>query len=123
MITFLVVLGVVLFAVVMLILTTRDQQIGTTEFTRGQIVAATKASEEKAKNIEDILKQCGVQIASITYDDLLDDDGIWGYRIRTSDGYNVILYTTYNQIVDSIKYAGNYLYNNGKTLAKLSSFQ
>lgn len=122
LITFLVVLGVVLFAVVMLILTTRDQQIGTTEFTRGQIVAATKASNEKAQGIESILKSCDVEPIAIIYDDILDYDNLWGYRIKTKEGANVIMYTTHDHQVSALKYADYYLYQNGEQLLKLSQF-
>lgn len=45
-----------------------------------------------------------------------------GYRIETREVKNVILYLNKDKTVNSVKYAGNFLYQNGKCIASLTDY-
>ncbi len=122
LIAFLVFLGIAVFSVVMVVKTIGDQPSRTQSNTLNQIISVTKASNDKAQILEDILDSCEIEPVTMIYDQLLDHDSLWGYRIQTKEGANVIMYTTHDHQMDTLKYADYYLYQNGEQLLKLSDF-
>lgn len=79
------------------------------------IISATESSKEQATSILSILRNAGVKsIISVKYDYILDDVGTKGYRVESSELTNVILYLNEQKQVNSIRYAGKYLYSINK---------
>lgn len=102
--------------------------IANTEFMSSNVNKIMKVGiedKEKANQIDEILKECGVNIQDIIHEELLDNAtgaNEKGYRI-TSDGIkNIILYLREDNTVYSIKYANNFLYNNNTVMSNLSDY-
>lgn len=78
------------------------------------IITACEVTEEQAKAIWDILQECGIGgIASISHDTMLDGlynpDDI-GYRIKTDEGNNPVLYLNGSGEVTQVRWADQTLY-------------
>lgn len=71
----------------------------------------------QANDIEKFLKTLGItDVDEIKHDEILDDtNGIKGYRIKTDDYNNIILYMNPNKTVQAVRYAGKNLYKDGIT--------
>lgn len=83
-------------------------------------------NDEQAKEIDDILSQCGISnISEITHDELLDnahENGETGYRISADYSDNIILYLNPDKTVRFIIYADNKLYSKGKVKANINDY-
>lgn len=83
-------------------------------------------TDEQGKEIDTILKDCGIDnISSISHDELLDnahEDNESGYRIKCDRADNVILYLTKDNAVHSLVYADNKLFAKGKVKATIQDF-
>lgn len=83
-------------------------------------------TDEQGKEIDAILKDCGLNnISNISHDELLDnahEENESGYRIECDRSDNVILYLTKEKKVHSLIYADNKLYAKGKVKAKIQDF-
>lgn len=81
-------------------------------------------NEQQIANFNEITTKCGFTTKNITRDDSLDGlDGedTLGFRIETQYNNNVILYIKDGN-VKSIRFADNYLYNDGTFLGVLSDY-
>ena len=93
---------------------------------KSKIEEAVGCSQDEAKAIEDILKQCDIT----DYQDVKADKGLngaWnkkdkGYRVETQDGDEVLMWLTQKNKVLVLKYADNMLYKKGKAKAKLTDY-
>lgn len=78
------------------------------------IMEACEVTQTQAENIWAILQDCGIGgIENITHDTMLDglytSDDI-GYRIRTEDGNNPVLYLNGSGEVNMVRWADQTLY-------------
>lgn len=100
--------------------------MGTGDYKLVLIKTETKTTEEEASNINDIIKQVGIDnFTKITYDELLNDiegQGTKGYRITTSYSDNIILYVDSSNKVFSIRWADRDFYKDGKPLLNVNDF-
>lgn len=81
-------------------------------------------SEEQINNFNTIVSKCGITVDKIVRDDSLDEldgENTIGFRIRNKYSNNIILYVK-NGTVKSIRFADNYLYNEGNFLGRLSDY-
>ena len=82
-------------------------------------------SEEEINNFNTIVSKCGIKVNKIVRDDSLDDldgENTLGFRIQNQYSNNIILYIKDGK-VKSIRYADNYLYNDGNFLGVFSNYQ
>lgn len=84
-------------------------------------------SSEDGKNIDNILKECGIEtLSAFEHDKLLDNahsEGETGYRLSISDSVdNIILYLDSDKNVYSISYNTYDLYADGKAVAKIQDY-
>lgn len=83
-------------------------------------------TDEQASDIEKVLSDCGIeQISSIEHDELLDNahiDGESGYRLKTGNIDNIILYLSPDKSVNQIRYADYDLYIDGSTTTTLQDY-
>lgn len=83
-------------------------------------------TDEQATSIELVLNDCGIeQISSIEYDELLDNahlDGETGYRLKTGNIDNIILYLSSDKSVNQVRYADYDLYADGSNVATLQDY-
>lgn len=84
-------------------------------------------TEEQSKNLDEVLKSCGIEsVKNIEHDELLDNAHSadeTGYRITISDSIdNIILYLDADKNVYSIRYADYDLYTNGESLATIDDY-
>ncbi len=86
----------------------------------------TGCSAEQEVEILSILENCGIKsIDSIEHDEILDDlneVGETGYRISSNDINNIILYLKVDKTVNTVRYAGNKLYENGEVKSTISDY-
>lgn len=93
---------------------------------KSKIEEAVGCSQDEAKAIEDILKQCDIT----DYQDVKADEGLngaWkkndkGFRIEMQDGKEVLMWLNKNNKVIILKYGENMLYKKGKAKAKLTDY-
>lgn len=81
-------------------------------------------NSQQILTFNEIATKCGFRVKSITRDDSLDGldgDNTLGFRIETQYKGNVILYIKDGN-VKSIRFADNYLYNDGNFLGILSDY-
>lgn len=79
---------------------------------------------QQISNFNEIANNCGFTVKNISRDDSLDGldgENTLGFRIETQYKGNVILYIKDGN-VKSIRFADNYLYNNGNYYSKLSDY-
>lgn len=91
----------------------------------GIIMKAGIDDKEKATQIDAVLKECGIETKTITYDSNLDNStgaDEKGYRISTKDLNNIILYLREDNSVYSIRYADEFLYNDNAVVSKITDF-
>lgn len=116
---------VVIFFIICIIVAIVMSNNQTTSANSTKLIQVGIEDKEKANQIDNILKECGVNIQEITHEEVLDNaTGIneKGYRI-TADGIkNVVLYVREDDTVYSIKYADNFLYNDNQVVSKLTDF-
>lgn len=81
---------------------------------------------EQGKEIDSILKKCGIEnLKSASHDELLDnahEDKETGYRLSTNETKNIILYLNSNKKVNSIRYADYDLYANNSVVANIQDY-
>lgn len=79
--------------------------------------------EESAKARE-ILKECGIEnIKSVTHDELLDYDGLIGYRVSTElDKIGDVCVYFDNEKLRQVRFLGQYLYRNQQVEAVAQDF-
>jgi len=109
----LVLLMIIIIPVIVLVNLIQNER-----YPKNSIMIAAKTSYEHSNYILDTLSNCGVKnIKSVTFDDFLSDDELTGYRIKTDEFNNVILYL-YNtdKTIESIRYVGVYLFQNNKVV-------
>lgn len=88
----------------------------------GKIATAFGVDEVSATESADILKRIEIEeLESIEHDELLDHDGLKGYR-AVADGSKIIIYTSEAGTIEDIKYVDKYLYRGGKVRSKLNYF-
>ena len=88
------------------------------------IIANIGCTNEQSAVINDIMVRCGIdKVSSIEHDELLDHDGLRGYRMKTKDVNNIIMYIddAYNNVF-SIRYADNDLYANGVVKDNITNY-
>ena len=81
-------------------------------------------NSQQISNFNEIANKCGFNVKNITRDDSLDGldgDNTLGFRIETQYKGNVILYIKDGN-VKSIRFADNYLYNDGNYFGELSDY-
>lgn len=81
-------------------------------------------NSQQISNFNEIANKCGFTVKNITRDDSLDGldrDNTLGFRIETQYKGNVILYIKDGN-VKSIRFADNYLYNDGNYFGELSDY-
>ena len=81
-------------------------------------------NSQQISNFNEIANKCGFTVKNITRDDSLDGldgDNTLGFRIETQYKGNVILYIKDGN-VKSIRFAKNYLYNDGNYFGELSDY-
>lgn len=81
-------------------------------------------NSQQISNFNEIANKCGFTVKNITRDyslDGLDGDNTLGFRIETQYKGNVILYIKDGN-VKSIRFADNYLYNDGNYFGELSDY-
>lgn len=81
-------------------------------------------NSQQIENFNKITNKCGFMVKNITRDDSLDGldgDNTLGFRIETQYKGNVILYIKDGN-VKSIRFADNYLYNDGNYFGVLSDY-
>ncbi len=81
-------------------------------------------STQQITSFNEIATKCGFTPKGITRDDSLDGldgDNTLGFRIETQYTLNVILYIKDGN-VKSIRFADNYLYNDGNFIGVLSDY-
>lgn len=81
-------------------------------------------NSQQISNFNEIANKCGFTVKNITRDDSLDGldgDNTLGFRIETQYKGNVILYIK-DGTVKSIRFADNYLYNDGNYFGELSDY-
>lgn len=81
-------------------------------------------NSQQISNFNEIANKCGFTVKNITRDDSLDGldgDNTLGFRIETQYKGNVILYIK-DSNVKSIRFADNYLYNDGNYFGELSDY-
>lgn len=81
-------------------------------------------NSQQISNFNEIANKCGFKVKNITRDDSLDGldgDNTLGFRIETQYKGNVILYIKDGN-VKSIRFADNYLYNDGNYFGELSDY-
>ena len=83
-------------------------------------------TDEQANAIESILNNCGIeQISSIEHDEILDNahfDGETGYRVKTGNIDNIILYLLSDKSVNQVRYTDYDLYVDGSNIATLQDY-
>lgn len=94
--------------------------------TKSDITKYINVTDEQANKIESVLGNCGIdQISSIEHDELLDNahtNGETGYRLKTGNIDNIILYLLSDKSVNQIRYANYDLYVNGSSVATLQDY-
>ena len=86
------------------------------------LAEAFNADKEQATNIEATLEQCGIeQLKEISRDELLDHDGLKGYRAKAWDR-NTVVYTDENNQVMRVVFGGITLCDNGEVVANVSDY-
>lgn len=81
-------------------------------------------NEQQIENFNNIATKCGFKAKKIIRDDsldTLDGENTIGFRVETQYTANVILYIKDGN-VKSIRFADNYLYNEGNFIAELSNY-
>ena len=81
-------------------------------------------NEQQIAEFNNITEKCGFKAKKIIRDDsldILDGENTIGFRVETQYTANVILYIK-NGNVKSIRFADNYLYNEGNFIAELSKY-
>lgn len=98
----------------------------------GLIVAISNPEEFSVKTFEnlsvtqdkkavEILKECGIsKIEEVTHDELLDGEGLYGYRLKTDVG-NIFAYFDTEKI-RQVRYMSQYLYRNQAVEAVAQDF-
>lgn len=82
---------------------------------------------EQGAAIDTVLNECGIdQLRSFERDEILDNahmDGETGYRLAVSSSVdNIVLYLASDMSVYMIRYADNYLYQDGAVVATLQDY-
>ena len=78
-------------------------------------------SVEQDKKAVEILKQCGIsKIQEVTHDNMMDGDGLYGYRLKTDVG-NVFAYFD-NEKIRQVRFMSSYLYRNQAVEAVAQDF-
>lgn len=94
--------------------------------TKSDITKYIDVTDEQGNKIELVLKNCGIdQISSIEHDELLDNahtNGETGYRLKTGNIDNIILYLSSDESVNQIRYADYDLYVDGSNVATLQDY-
>ena len=94
--------------------------------TKSDITKYIDVTDEQGNKIELVLKNCGLdQISSIEHDELLDNahtNGETGYRLKTGNIDNIILYLSSDESVNQIRYADYDLYVDGSNVATLQDY-
>lgn len=82
------------------------------------------ASEEENTNAIEILKECGIEnVKVVVRDELLDYDGLVGYRINTElDNIGKVIVYFDNEKLRQVKFSANYLYRNQQVEAVAQDF-
>ncbi|EGT4167648.1 TPA: hypothetical protein ACMU4L_003620 [Clostridioides difficile] len=125
---------IILFAILLISLTlytfTHPEEFNTEPETKISkdinLIKEAGFNEEEAKNISDIMRQCGIEgIDSISNDSGLDNahfDGEKGYRIEFGGSKNIILYLNKDNSVYNVRWADNDFYKNGRVVSKVSDY-
>lgn len=94
--------------------------------TKSDITKYIDVTDEQGNKIELVLKNCGIdQISSIEHDELLDNahtNGETGYRLKTGNIDNIILYLSSDESVNQVRYADYDLYVDGSNVATLQDY-
>lgn len=81
---------------------------------------------EKGKNIDKILKECGIsEVKSFEHDASMDNASFEGekiYRLETKEAKNIVLYLNGDMDVYTIRYSDHDLYNDGAKVAALQDY-
>lgn len=81
---------------------------------------------EQGKEIDNTLKECGIEkLESAEHDELLDnanEEGETGYRLSTENAKNIILYLNSKKKVNSIKYGIHDLYKDDNVISSLKDY-
>lgn len=81
-------------------------------------------STEESIRTREILKECGIEkINSVTHDELLDYDGLVGYRVSTElDKIDDVCVYFDNEKLRQVRFLGQYLYRNQQVEAVAQDF-
>jgi hypothetical protein cdifA_19763 len=100
--------------------------VAITQGGKSQSAKYMNITQEEGEKIDIILSKCGLtNIESINHDELLDNahfEGEKGYRIKANRINNIILYLYADNVVYSVRYAGNDLYLKGQLLSTLNDY-
>lgn len=81
---------------------------------------------EKGKNIDKILKECGIsEVKSFEHDASMDNASFEGekiYRLETKEAKNIVLYLNGDMDVYTIRYSDHDLYKDGAKVAALQDY-
>lgn len=106
-----------------------------------QIIAQSVSSSDKITNSENVnlifsmlsqsqetkaisvLKECGIEkIKKVTHDDMLDGDGLKGYRLSTEyDKISDVIAYFDNEKIRQVRFLGEYLYKNQEVVQKVEA--
>lgn len=93
---------------------------------KSEVVKYIDVTDEQASDIERVLSDCGIeQISSIEHDEILDNahtDGETGYRLKTGNIDNIILYLLPDMSVNQVRYADYDLYADDSKIATLQDY-
>lgn len=116
-----IIIGFIVFLVLMIVIALTAGSGDHTSYYETKIKNEMNISEESAKNVYSILKDIGLEdFDKIKADsdglDGFEGDGSKGYRIKTKENENIIIYLDSNNNVICIRYADEDYYRNGNVL-------
>lgn len=84
-------------------------------------VTTFNVSEDENNKTKEILKECGIEeLNQVERDELLDHDGLLGYRAVCERGKLIIYFD--EEKLRQVKYVDNYLYQNQKVIDNIKNY-
>ena len=120
-ITLVIALGLIFFVVCIVNFASTENSVNTVKHSNLAITA--QATEEQATAIDSILAQCGFEeIGDVNHDEMLDHDGLIGYRMTANNIKNIIVYTTQENQIVTLKYVDKVLCENGIPVDNIKNY-
>lgn len=88
-----------------------------------RLTRAAQATEEQGEAIKTILEQCGInKVSNAEHDELLDHDGLKGYRITANGVKNVIVYMNEENQIVTVKHGDIVMCDNGEVVDNINNY-